>query len=202
MTSDLQQARYDHLVRRVGGIIGPGSKVSEALPELFPVISVEQLPPELLLLSDISAAFGGSQVTGAVGEFATIQLENPAGSGKLMTLTSAFLGVNTTTVIRTRVTSTLVGSQIGTDRMRDTRLGVLARPTGKIRTGSELTFGASLANIRVTGGTTFHLTDANGIAILAPGTQWGAATETANLVLDFSLFWTERLALESELNFP
>ncbi len=48
MGQELQQNRYDQLIRRVGGIIGPGSKVVEALGELFPVIDVENVPGELL----------------------------------------------------------------------------------------------------------------------------------------------------------
>lgn len=202
MSSDLQTARYDHLVRRTGGIIGPGSKVSEALPELFPVLSLEDLPGELLLVSDILPCFGGGQISSAAGQFATIQISNPAGSGKIVTVQSLLIGASKTTEIRTAVSTTTIGGAITTELLRDTRLGIATRPTTQIRTASGVAPSAANANIKLLAHTTFAMTDIHGIAILAPGTQWVASAGVAQLVLDFTFYWRERIALESELNFP
>ena len=38
--SQLQQSRYDQLLRRVGDLKGPGSKVNDVLHELFPMFDL------------------------------------------------------------------------------------------------------------------------------------------------------------------
>ena len=53
---EVQQNRWDQLIRRVSGSIGPGSRVSETLSELLPVMDVERVPGELLRLMGTDVA--------------------------------------------------------------------------------------------------------------------------------------------------
>jgi len=56
--TELQQNRYDQLLRRVGDLKGPGSKVNDVLQELFPTIDVENVPGELLFLMGTHIGLG------------------------------------------------------------------------------------------------------------------------------------------------
>lgn len=202
MTSDLQQNRYDQVIRRVGGIIGPGSKVSEALSELFPVIDVERVPGELLLLGGTQLCMGATQATGAAGENARIQLFNPAGSGKLITVSSVIVTTPSTQRIRFATNNTAEATGIGTEIFRDRRLIATSRPVGQIRTGSLVAQVDAHGLIRILGNTPFYLNDENSIAVLPPnsGLEFGTTVFTTDVEVTF--WWRERVALDSELNLP
>jgi len=202
MTSDLQTPRYDQLIRRAGGIIGPGSKVSEALTELFPVIDVENLPGELYILTGTNLCFGSIAPTGAVGESARAQLFNPVGSGKLMTVTLAIVSVSTPMTVRVGVPFIPLTTGVGTERFRDARLGSAARPVGQIRQDSTVALTDATAQFRLLANTPILLTDGNGLAVLSPGSglEVGAGTFATTIWVTFE--WRERLALDSELNLP
>jgi len=91
VTNEIQQNRYDQTLRRVTGIIGPGSKVAEVLTELFPVIDVERVPGELLILGGTDLAAGGASLDGGPGNSSEINLHNPPGSGKIITCTQILI---------------------------------------------------------------------------------------------------------------
>lgn len=201
MTSDLQQTRYDQLIRRVGAIVGPGSKVAEALSELFPVIDVERVPGELLLLGGTNLCIGAANVTGAVGEVARIQLFNPAGSGKLLSVSSCLISTTATQAIRFATSLINLTSNIGTQVFRDRRLTAL-RPTGQIRTDSTIALTDANGIFRVLGNTPWVLEDQNTVAVLPPGTGFEVGDSTTNTDLFVTFFWRERVAEQSELLFP
>ncbi len=98
--SELQQSRYDQLLRRVGDLKGPGSKASEILTEVFPTFDVEGYQGELQALNRRVLGIGASTILGAAGELAKIQLFNPAGSGLLITVTSVTFSATTTQDMR------------------------------------------------------------------------------------------------------
>ena len=203
MPSELQQNRYDQMIRRVGGIVGPGSKVSEALTELFPTIDVERVPGELLLLGGTMLGFGGSLITAAVAQFPEFQLFNPAKSGKLVTLTTVKVSSSATQVIRMNVENVALGGGIGTEKFRDLRLGVGAptgQPTANVRTASSVALPGNFASFRISVGAGETLSDDNGLFVLAPGTGVNFGGTGANSTLEFLLFWRERVAEQSELN--
>jgi len=203
MSSDLQQTRYDKLIRRVGGIIGPGSKVAEALPELFPVIDVERVPGELLLLSGTEICFGGGTILAIALEFPTAQLFNPDGSGKLVTLTSLVASSSSgTNTVRFGLTATVRGAAIGTETLRDTRQLPPARPVAQVRQESDAAAANATGQSRILNNTPFYLTDDNGIAVLAPGTGFEIGLDSAASQIHYTFYWRERVALESELNLP
>jgi len=201
LSQDLQQNRYDQLLRRVGGLIGPGSKVSEVLGELFPVIGVEQLPLELLFLSGTKLGQGASLQNAVAANNNHSQIFNPAGSGQLLVPTLIHISTNSIQTIEYATTETALATDVGNVIPRDTRVGVVAPVSGQIRTVTQAGGLPSFALLRVQADITFTLHDETGLFVLAPGTGLTFATSTVNTVLRMNYLWRERPALQSELNF-
>ncbi len=199
MTSDLQQTRYDQLVRRVGGIIGPGSKVAEALSELFPVIDVERVPGELLALGQTQICLGSATVTGAGGEVARIQVFNPVASGKLLAVSSVLCSATATMTFRYATSTIALTSGVGTEVFRDRRLAATSRPSGQIRTDSTVALPDAHGQFRLAGNGIQTLDDENTVAVLPPGSGLEVGTTAAATTIFVTFNWRERVALESEL---
>lgn len=201
MSAELQQTRYDQLIRRVGGIVGPGSKVSEALSELFPVIDVENVPGELLWLGGTRIGMGAATVTAAAGETPRIQVFNPVGSNKIATVTQALFFSTVTSIARLAITSTPLTTGTGTELMRDTRRGVAQRPVCQIRSDSTVAFTDANIFTRALANTNIFIKDDNGVVVLLPGTGFEVGNEARATSLFATFFWRERDALESETLF-
>jgi len=202
LTNELQTARYDNLVRRLGGLLGPGSKVTETLSELFPVIETENLPAELLFLGGWITGMGTAIQASTAGETSRLQVFNPAGTGKIAVLTDVHIHSVTAgiTEVDWQINSTPFAS-IFTGTSRDSHVTVpfgTALATGVLATGNTPTAG----NFFMPSQQTFHFHIDNGIAVLAPGSgvEFGTALDAKALAATF--FWRERVALPSELNFP
>ena len=200
MTSELQQNRYDRLIRRVGGIIGVGSKVSEVLTELFPMIDVEGNRGELQFIQGSVLGMGAQSLTAAAAEFPKIQLFNPAKSGKIVTITSLFISQLAPAIIRIGRTTNPLAGGIGTQLARDTRQLLTDRPTAQMFSESSAGFVDAnmqfLLNLQI-----FELRDDNDIVVLSPGNglSVGGTVAAGNLTVTF--FWRERVAETSELKF-
>lgn len=201
MPSELQQNRYDQLIRRVGGIVGPGSKVAEALSELFPIIDVENLPAELYLLSGTAIGFGGSSSGPVAAEFSSVQLFNPVDSGKLVTVTQFQASPGATSVIRMATEAASRGTAVPAERFADTRLGVTALTTAQLFFASNVAETPNVGRFLSLGAENVTIQDPRGLIVLAPGTGFTLGNETANLNLMVSFWWRERVAEQSELNF-
>ena len=201
MTNEIQQNRWDQLIRRVGGIIGPGSKVSETLNELFPVPDVERVPGELLFLGGTFLGFGGSSIGAAAGNFPKGMLFNPAESGMLGTVTTVYVTSTMTQPVRFGLTATELVAGIGTQIVRDTRKGFFERPTLRISEEQSVTGGPGSAIINISANLSFKLSDPNGLFVLAPntGVQFTGGAPASDLTVVF--FWRERPAELSELQF-
>lgn len=202
MTSDLQTPRFDQIIRRVGGIIGPGSKVSEALTELFPTIDIEQLPGELLLLGQTAICLGSALVTGAAGETARIQLFNPAGSGKLVSISTVTISSDSIQRIRYATTNTALTTGVGTETFRDRRLAGTSLPTAQIRTDSTVARTDAHGSFSQLKDSPAYLNDENTVAVLPPGSGFEVGAQVFATEINVTFFWRERLGLESELNLP
>lgn len=201
MPSELQQNRYDQLIRRVGGIIGPGSKVSEALTELFPVLDVETMPAELLILGGTTLAVGSLDVTGVAANFSRAQLMNPVGSGKLITLTKCIFSSEAADQMRFGTQLAPITTFATTSAIRDTRLGIDSLPVGQMRFATAGFSSPNQGRIRVLANIPYTLEDENAIVVLAPGSGWEVGSFTADLDILVTFFWRERVAQQSELNF-
>ena len=198
--ANINQNRWDQLVRRVAGLIGPGSKVDNTIGDLFPMLDVENLPGELYLLSGTRLGTGGVIQTSSAGQSARVQLFNPADSGLLVTLTSAAYSVTAVGSVRYVLTETAESTNDLGIRVRDTRLGVGIRPTAQVRSDDNAAVLAGTGEMRSLANTPVLLTDPNGLAVLAPGTgiTFQSVTNTSSLTCAF--WWRERVAEASELN--
>ena len=200
MTSELQQTRYDRLVRRVGGIIGPGSKVSEALAELFPVIDVERVPGELLRLGGTFLAFGGISVAAGAGVAARAQLFNPVGSGNIIAVSHVDVATQTTDILRYGVNNIAIATGVGTQLHRDLRTPITTLPVGEIRTQTSVALAPATGQIRILANVMWRLEDVNSVVILPPGSGLQIGASANNTTIFATFFWREREALDSELN--
>lgn len=200
MSSDLQTARYDRLLRRVGGIIGPGSKVTEALSELFPMLDMENMPHELLVLSNTQTVFSTQILQPVAAEFGRAQLFNPEDSNALVIPTSVFIA-GAAGGVAWEVTDTQIVPPGNSGQFRDTRSGLALESAGKISGDTDPILIPQRGRLNIDGVVSYHLHDPNGIAVLGPGTGLTFSQVTKNLLLIVTIFWRERQALESELNF-
>lgn len=198
---EIQQTRYDQLLRRVAGIIGPGSKVGELITDLLPTFDVENMPAELLLLSGTRIAFGGGTLAGAAGTAPKMQLFNPAGSDHLITLTSVIASCDNGIVLRWGRTLTALSSGIGTETFRDSRLIITGLPVGEIRQEAAAALATATNQTLVLANSPLYISDPNDLIVLAPGEGWEIGSGNNNVQIYTSFVWRERTAEQSELQF-
>lgn len=198
---EVLQNRWDQLIRRVSASVGPGSRVSETLTELFPVIDVERVPGELLLLGGTRLSSGASQITGAAGQSGRLQVFNPAGSNQIITVTSVVVSTTANDQIRIATSNTALTTGVGTEIFRDRRLPLTGRPTGQIRSDSLVALADGHLLVRVLASDNFSLEDENGLAVLPPGSGYEVGSQTNQIALTVSFLWRERAAEQSELSF-
>ncbi len=199
--TEIQQGRYDALVRRVADLKGPGSKVNDMLEELFPVFDVENLPDELYRLANIDLCMGGGFVGQVAAEAPRGQIFNPAGSGKVLTVTSCGIGTTATAIVRWGNRNTALTTHQQTQIFRDARHQLGNLPTGQIRSDSTVALANANGQTRLIANTPFHLTDENGLAVLTENTGFEIGIATLNQDLHFWFYWRERVAEPSETNF-
>lgn len=202
MTYEVQQTRWDRLIRRVSGSIGPGSRVSETISELFPVIDVERVPGELLILAGTNLAHAGSQVTAAAAEIPNVILFNPPGSNNLITVTQVAVRAGTNDIVRFAVSSGVSGARTNTERFRDARLiSPTGLPVGQISTFSNPSQIAEQVSLSVLANDSKLVSDQNGLAVLSPDTKFVVATTSVQTTMTVTFWWRERPAEVSELQF-
>lgn len=199
--SQLQQNRYDQLLRRVGDLKGGGSKVNDVLSELFPMFDVENLPLELYKLAGWNIAIGAHSVSPVAAETSRIQVFNPAASGKIAVVTQISARSPTAQRLRYATTFTALLTGIGTETFRDIRHPVAARPTVQVR--SDTTVAATDANGMAHIEVNIELVIAaeKGLFVLPPGTGAEIGTNDVNTGLTATFYWRERVAEPSELSF-
>lgn len=200
--AELQQNRYDRLIRRVGGIVGVGSMVSDALSELFPMIDVERVPSELLALQGTHLAGCSVESGGTAAVNNQHQVFNPVGSGHLITVTHALVASATTQILFFGLASATLATVIANPRFRDGRVSDIT-PVGQNRVATLAAATPSTYRVQVNGGAgiaSFLLDDPNDLAVLPPGFGFQVSTSTVNTSLVTSFFWRERPAERSELN--
>jgi len=200
--AELQQNRYDKLIRRVGGIIGPGSMVAEAITELFPMIDVENVPGELLALMGTRIAFARGDVLSGAAVRPQIQLFNPVGSATIITVTNMFVSALVLNEISWALSNTAMTSLSARGSLRDTRLRDPAanRSVGEIRFQTTAVPVGGANAIVLLANTTFNISDPNGICVLSPGfgLDVEAIVGASRLIASFS--WRERTLETSEIN--
>ena len=199
--ANINQNRWDQLVRRVAGLIGPGSKVNNTIGDLFPMLDVENLPGELYLLAGTRLGTGGVQQLGLAGEGARVQLFNPAESGLIVTLTTVILTTTSLGNIRYVITDNVESTNDLGIRVRDTRLGVGTRPTAQVRSASDAAILAGTGEFRLLANNPLTLSDPNGVVVLGPDSGITFQNVAVAQSLTAAFWWRERAAEASELLF-
>lgn len=200
MTYEVQQTRWDRLIRRVSGSIGPGSRVSETISELFPVLDVERAPGELLVLGGTRLCWQSTERPAFVGQVSASQLINPLDSGTLVTVSSLNLRNNLAAIVQIQITDTLFTVGLVSGLFRDGRLGTARETTAKVASIDNVTTGGG-PRYTLQASVLFPLEDENSIAVLAPGQALQVGTATFNTILTVNYYWRERPAEVSELQF-
>ena len=201
MGQDLQQNRYDQLLRRVGGLVGPGSKVNEVLGELFPVLDVESNPGELFWLGGKRLCWGSAVVTAAATFRPRVQLFNPIGSGKIIAVSSCFVSSPITQQVNWQLANAALGTGLGTELFRDSRGNITERPTGQIRTQTPIAAVGATGNVLLLANNIFPIVDENSVSVLTPGFGMSVGGTTIAGTIHVAFNWREREVEQSELNF-
>jgi len=192
--------RYDHLLRRTTAQVGGGSKLGNALEDLFPVLEVENVPSELLRAVGWKLACGTTTRVPGAGQRSAIQLFNPAGSSHLITLTSVITTVNIATNINSGPSFDALTRFSIPGSQRDTRAGALAETVGLIQDEDD---GLVANNVQIfhQANINFDLNDSNDVAVLVPGTGWRLTTDAINTSLRVVFLWRERVGEPEEFGF-
>ncbi len=200
--TEIQQNRWDRLIRRAANVVGGGSQVNDTLNELFPVMDIENVPAELFALMATQLGWCSSSLGASPAEFNHHQLFNPAGSGSVISITQVSI-VNTTNLGTIRFTNSIAAltTLTGNERRRDTRSGVLASIVAQNRTAQDGVSGGLDFRIRVLKDETTFLRDDNGICVIFPGTGLTVTTESTNVGSICSFLWRERVFEPAEVNF-
>jgi len=201
VTNEIQQTRYDRMVRRVAGIIGPGSKVAEVITELFPFIDVEKPPAELYLLGGTVLGMGAHRFTGAAGQVPKVQLFNPLDSGLIVTVTDVYFSVNAVTQIRLARETVPLTAGNALELARDTRQILTNRPGAQMRSESAVAFIGANMIFRPQANVTTHIRSDNDVMVLSPGNGITISTELFAAQIIVTYLWRERPAEPSELQF-
>jgi len=200
MTYEVQQTRWDRIIRRVSGSIGPGSRVSETISELFPMVDVERVPGELLLLGGTGIAHGGGTIAATAGQLPGGALFNPPGSGSLITITGVRVTFGADSVVRWGTVIVERGAVVSTQLFRDMRRLPPNLPVGSIRQIDEVAAAPGTNQLDLKADTILHLEDPNGVAVLSPGSGFEIGNNVQTDRIRFSFLWRERPAEESELS--
>ena len=197
--TELQQNRYDQLLRRVGDLKGAGSKVNDVLQELFPTIDVENVPGELLFLMGTRIGWAGTAKSPTAGKKAGIQLFNPAESGMLITISSLHYGSSNVSTYTIGIGTTALATNTGLARFRDSRVGTGPSGVSQLRTSPD-EVGISNVIVRLLGNALGLMTDGNSLCVLGPGTGI-SVTGSVDVNFNCNFFYRERVAEPSELSF-
>jgi len=197
--ADLQQTRWDKLLRRTANIVGEGAIVTNTLQEVFPIFDLEDPPAELQILGGTRLAFGGSTLGAVALQAGRFQIFNPAGSGHIITVTRFNFSALSTATVRYGIVNVPIAT-VGTQRFVDTRGVFTALPVGQVNQVTSVALAPATGQFRLLANTQGILDEPKGIFVLAPGTGLEVGLGTVNIVVQCVFHWRERTALESELD--
>lgn len=199
--TEIQQNRWDQLIRRTANIVSPGSMVADALNELFPVLEVETNHAELLLLSGWHIAMGAINHPALAANLNHVQLFCPADSRTILVCTRVDLRASGTQEIRYAMSVAPLTDSVANNGFRDGRLAVATPPVGQVRSVQQVGGIPLVGSYLVVPNITSTIRDENGVFVLTPGTGITFATTVVNISSIFTFHWKERVAEPAELNF-
>lgn len=195
----LQTGRLENLIRRWGSIKGGGSILSETLGDVFPVLDLENLPPELRFPAGISMISGGASVTGAVGKLGALGITNRPDSGMILTITK--INVKTAAIQAISFGLRSFTSPVINARNMDSREA--QNFNGSVAMFATTDGTGSLGNfvLDTQAGIDREVTIPHGICVLAPNSAFQVTASITNTLLRVMFFGYVRLAEPSELSF-
>jgi len=196
--TEIQQNRWDRLIRRSAGVVGGGSQVNDTLNELFPIMDVENVPAELLALMQTQMGFCSSRLSPSVAESNHHQLFNPAGSNALITVTTVGMYCITGSEFGFSNFIAALTTLAGNERRRDTRAGTLASIVAQQRTDQSAVGAGQDFRVVALANDQVLVSDQNAIAVLFPGTGLTITTISTNVNSVVSFMWRERTFEPSE----
>lgn len=196
----IQTGTFDNLIRRLYSIKGGGSELSETLGDVFPILDLENLPSELLVLRGWVLGMGRIINISAVAATNVHQLFNPPGSGKLVVVTSLRVGTSVASTVNYGPAFTALTDTSVAGTKRDTRARSL-KPTTSLLQEEDSAPVSAFGSVLFPANSVFDLTDRNEVAVLVPGTAFRISEVGTNQTMRTSWMWRERTAEPSELNF-
>jgi len=196
----IQTAQFDNLIRRLYSIKGGGSELSETLGDLFPILDLENLPSELLLLRGWHMFSGFTNVVGVSAQLTMAQLFNPAASTSLVALDRVIINSQKAQIMTYGLNIALATPVINTVNM-DTRMSPLFNANARIAAESDLQSSGNAGRIEVVADTDYDLEFPNGICVLDPGGVFSIASAQNDSDLTVTFVGRERNAEPSELSF-
>lgn len=196
--AELQFNRWDRLIRKIGNIVGARSIATTILEDVFPMLDMENTPPELMILAGKKLAWGTHLRPLEVLEFSSVQLFNPADSGMVAVVTKVLISTQATAVALVNKNTPLTDSS-GTRAFRDGR--DVGTPVMQIRSESSLVVesGALITLVESNIAFDFDL-QKSGLIVLTPGTGLQVQARTINFSLRANFMWYERVLESSELS--
>jgi len=183
------------------GLVGEGALVTGVLPDVFPVIDVENLATDGWALAGWRPAMGGPVITAAAGERPHIQILNPAGSGVITVVEQIMFSTNTTGVVQFNIHDAVLATADTSGRWRDRRFPTLNFPVTQVREESIVgTPIVSAQSCRLLANTTVVWDMPRGFAVLVPGTGIAFSHSAAATQLALNFFWRERTLEPAEEN--
>lgn len=201
MPNTIQQNRYDQLLRRVGGLYGPGSKLNEILGELFPVIDVEDVPAELLALGGTRLFLGRTVQAAVAAVFQQSQVFNPVDSGNLLVVTRFAVDSTTAQNVSFGVTTTELAVNTDIVRYQDTRLDPTTPPVALVKTDTSGAVSPIHGRLRLLANVSTIIETPKGQTVLSPGHGFTVTAGLVNTDLGCTFWGYERVAERSELVF-
>jgi len=196
----IQTAQFDNLIRRLYSIKGGGSELSETLGDLFPILDLENLPSELLLLRGWHMFSGFTNVIGISAQLTMAQLFNPAASTSLVALDRVIINSQKAQIMTYGLNIALASPVINTVNM-DTRSAPLFNANARIAADADLQSSGNAGRIEVVADTDYDLEFPGGICVLSPGGVFSIASAQNDSDLSITFIGRERNAEPSELSF-
>jgi len=196
----LQTARLENFVRRWGSIKGGGSVLSETLGDVFPMLDLENLSPELQAVAGWIPYVVFGTVIGDAGDLGAIQIGNAPGSEVIATVDKVIVN----TVVAQAVTwgqSTALLNVVGNVRNRDSRSPGVFSGFVTIRALTSGTLAETSGIIRTVAGVDREYEYKDALAILGPNSAFTLVESVVAESLTVTFFGRVRLAEPSELSF-
>ena len=185
-------------------LVGEGALVTGVLPDVFPVIDVEDLQPDGWRLADWRLAMGFDFRQPAAGLTAEIPLENITTTGTLAVLEKVVVSTLVDSQINwgyNTAGSVLAGNANNFKSFRDRREPVSPPlPVLSVTNGDAIGFSIT-GRANILARVPFELESPDGLTVLQPGSLFMVQNGTVDARLEVTYFWRERAIDPAENNF-